>query len=29
MFGDGTLNAKHAAHHHPLWTKHEIEKVKD
>ena len=29
MFGDGTINAKHAAHHHPLWTQNEIEKVKD
>ena len=27
--GDGTINAKHAAHHHPLWTQNEIEKIKD
>lgn len=27
MFGDGTINARHAAHHHPLWTKHAIEKI--
>ena len=27
MFGDGTLGARHAAKHHPLWVEHEVEKA--